>query len=218
MTYNTERGKLEMSEYGRIVQRMVEYVCTIEDDVKRNEQANVLIELMGQLNPHLRNVEEFRHKLWDHIIIMSDFKLKVNSPYPTPERETFFEKPKPLPYPQSNIPEKHYGKNVLAMIEKAKAMDDPEKKAGFTEVIGNYMKLVHNNWSQENVNNEVIYSDIERISEGELKLAEDSNLDLLAKVTRQPQQQQGGGKKKFQNKQGNRNKNFKKKQFQNRQQ
>jgi hypothetical protein len=224
MNYNTQRGKLELSEYGRNVQNMIEYTLTIEDDEKRNQLANSIIDLMGQMNPHLRNVEEFRAKLWDHLIIMSDFRLKVNSPYPYPEREALYERPKALPYPQTNIKEKHYGKNVNSLIAKARAMDDPEKKEAFAEVIGNYMKLVHNNWNQDSVNNEVIYGDLERMSEGQLKLTEDANLDLLAKTTRTPQQQNTGGKKKFQNKGGqnqgggqnqNRNKNFKKRPYQN---
>ena len=200
MNYNTDRPKLELSEYGRHVQGMIEYICTIEDDAKRNEQAKAIIELMGQMNPHLRNVEEFRHKLWDHIVVMSDFKLKVDSPYPQPEREAMYERPKPLPYPQTQIVQKNYGKNVEAMINKAIAMDDLDKKRAYAEVIGNYMKLVHNNWNNESVNNELIYADLERMSGGQLILTNEANLDLLAKpAPRQPQQEQrsGGGGKNF---------------------
>lgn len=220
--YNTGRPKMELSEYGRHVQSMIEHVATIEDDEKRNQQANAIIELMGQMNPHLRNVEEFRHKLWDHIVIMSDFKLKVNSPYPTPEREKLYERPKPLPYPQVGSNQRHYGKNVETMIAKASSMDDKQKRETFTEVIGNYMKLVHNNWNNEVVNNQVIFEDIERMSSGKLHLEEDANLDQLAKPARNtPQQNQGGGgnykqnkgRQQMQQKGGNnqnRNKNFKK--------
>ena len=99
MEYNTTRSYLSMREYGRHIQGMVDYVLTIEDRTKRNEQAKAVIELMGFLNPHLRNVEDFRHMLWDHLFFISDFKLDVDSPYPIPQRETYKAKPDALPYP-----------------------------------------------------------------------------------------------------------------------
>ncbi|CAN5441738.1 DUF4290 domain-containing protein [soil metagenome] len=193
MNYNTERGRLEMTEYGRNVQRMVEYLLSIEDDKKRNEQAKIVIELMGQLNPHLKNVEDFRHKLWDHIIIMSDFKLQVESPYPIPDRETIFAKPERIPYPQSEFKHRHYGKNIETLIEKAIAMEDAQKRQEFAEVIGNYMKLVHTNWNNETVNNQVIVDDLERMSRGKLKLDGETNLDLLAREKRASGFQQRDG-------------------------
>ncbi len=215
MNYNTERGKLEMTEYGRNVQRMVEYLLSIEDDKKRNEQAKIVIELMGQLNPHLKNVEDFRHKLWDHIIIMSDFKLQVESPYPVPDKETIFAKPERIPYPQSEFRHRHYGKNIETLIAKALLMEDEQKRQEFAEVIANYMKLVHTNWNNETVNNTVIIGDLERMSGGVLKINEDSNLDLLAKEKRGFQQRDndrssGGGKRRSKGGGGQqRNKNYK---------
>src|SRR5580658_7519003 len=143
MEYNSSREKLVLKEYGRHVQLIVE-ACTREKDRdKRNAFARELIELMGQLNPHLRNVEDFRHKLWDHLFIMSDFKLDVDSPYPIKKREEIEKRPERLPYPQSKIKYKHYGKNVEALVAKAITTEDPEKKAGFTQCIGNFMKLVY---------------------------------------------------------------------------
>lgn len=217
MKYNTERGRMEMNEYGRNVQSMVEYLLSIDDDKKRNEQAKIVIELMGHLNPHLKNVEDFRHKLWDHIIIMSDFKLKVDSPYPVPEREKIFAKPQRLKYPQSEFEHRHYGKNVETLIEKAVNMENPQKKQEFAEVIGNYMKLVHTNWNNETVNNQVIVEDLERMSDGELKLAGETNLDLLGTMKRPSYQRdnEGGGRsggfkhKKNKGGQQRHNKNFK---------
>jgi len=175
MNYNTERGRLEMTEYGR----------------NGNEQAKIVIELMGQLNPHLKNVEDFRHKLWDHIIIMSDFKLKVESPYPYPDKEKIFAKPQRIPYPQSEFRHRHYGKNIETLITKANAMEDEQKRQEFAEVIGNYMKLVHSNWNNETVNNQVIVDDLERMSRGTLKLDEETNLDLLARDKRPSGQRDG---------------------------
>ncbi len=226
MNYNTERGRLEMTEYGRNVQRMVEYLLSIDDDKKRNEQAKIVIELMGQLNPHLKNVEDFRHKLWDHIIIMSDFKLVVDSPYPVPDKETIFAKPERIPYPQSEFKHRHYGKNIETLIKKANAMEDAQKRQEFAEVIGNYMKLVHTNWNNETVNNQVIMDDLERMSGGKLKLGDETNLDLLAREKRHTggfqqrdgERSGGGGGKRRPGKGGDRsggggqqrhNKNFK---------
>ncbi len=211
MEYNTKRNEMMLSEYGRNMQRMVEYVTSIEDEAKRNEQAKLVIEIMGQLNPHLKNVEDYRHKLWDHIVMMSDFKLVVDSPYPQPDKEEIFKKPNRIPYPQSEFKHKHYGKNVEVMIEKAKGMEDPEKQEAYTMAIGNYMKLVHANWSSESVTNETIVADLERMSGGVLKLPEETNLDLLGKPNRPTPRENsgGGGRRRGSNKGGGGKRNFK---------
>ena len=112
MEYNTTRNHLIMLEYGRHLQKMIEHIRTIEDPEKRQRNANAAIELMGFLNPHLKNVEDFRHKLWDHLFLISDFKLEVKSPYPIPTRETLKVKPKPLPYPKRHPKFSHLGKNL----------------------------------------------------------------------------------------------------------
>ena len=127
MEYNTTRNHLVMREYGRHIQKMVDHVLTIEDPVRRQQQAHVAIELMGFLNPHLRNVEDFRHKLWDHLFYISDFKLKVDSPYPIPEKATYKSKPAPLAYPRRNPKFNHLGKNLELVIEKGMREEDPEK-------------------------------------------------------------------------------------------
>ena len=120
-----------MREYGRHVQRMVDHLMTIEDKAKRQEQAQVVIELMGFLNPSLKNIEDYKHKLWDHLFFMSNFKLDVDSPYPIPTKETYKQKPDPLPYPQRKIKYAHLGKNLELVIDKAMAEEDQEKKKGF---------------------------------------------------------------------------------------
>ena len=219
MDYNSSRSKLVLKEYGRHVQKIVENCVKEKDPVKRNIFAKEIIELMGQLNPHLRNVEDFRHKLWDHLFIMSDFKLKVDSPYPIKERAEIEKRPKPLPYPQSRIKYKHYGKNVEALVAKAITTEDPEKQAGFTQCIGNFMKLVYQNWSKDEVNNETIKNDIRLLSKGKLQISDDQDIDSLARANRikKPQDnnnRKGGGGGKFRHGGGgggqNRNKNFKK--------
>ena len=149
MEYNTERNYLGMKEYGRHVQKMVEYLLTIEDKEKRQQQAHCVIELMGFVNPHLKNVEDFRHKLWDHLFFISDFKLEVDSPYPIPQKETYKQKPDPIPYPKRHPKYAHLGKNLEVVIDKALKEEDPEKKAGFAHAIAYYMKLAYSNWHKE---------------------------------------------------------------------
>src|SRR5690349_20210407 len=127
MEYNTTRNYLSMREYGRHIQKMVEYLLTIEDKQKRQQQAQVLIELMGFLNPHLKNVEDFRHKLWDHLFYISGFKLDVDSPYPIPTKENYKAKPDPIPYPKRHPRYSHLGKNLELVIDKALKEDNAEK-------------------------------------------------------------------------------------------
>lgn len=194
MEYNTVRNELVLSEYGRNMQRMVEYLNTIEDKAKRTEQSKAVLQIMEQLNPQQKNVDDYHHKLWDHMVMMSDFTLDVESEFPIPDKEEIYKKPDRIPYPQSEFKHRHYGKNVEAMIEKAKTMEDPEKQKAYAEAIGNYMKLVHANWSSENVNNETIVGDLERLSGGVLKLEEETNLDLLGKPNRPKRGQENRGR------------------------
>ncbi|WP_225975360.1 DUF4290 domain-containing protein [Panacibacter ginsenosidivorans] len=171
MEYNTSRSYLVMREYGRHIQKMVDYVLTIEDPKERQEQAHVVIELMGFLNPHLRNVEDFRHKLWDHLFFMSDFKLKVESPYPIPEKATYKSKPDPLPYPKRYPKYSHLGKNLELVVNKALKEENPEKKAGFANAIAYYMKLAYSNWHKELVHDDAIRSEMNTITGGQLEFS-----------------------------------------------
>src|SRR5437773_4495307 len=168
MEYNTTRNDMSMREYGRHIQKMVEYLLTIEDKEKRQQQAQVVIELMGFLNPHLKNVEDFRHKLWDHLFLVSDFKLDVKSPYPIPTRETLKTKPDPLPYPKRHPRLSHLGKNLEVVIDKALKEENPEKRLGFANAIAYYMKLAYNNWHKELVHDDAIQNELSGITDGQL--------------------------------------------------
>ncbi len=168
MEYNTIRSKMLMPEYGRNVQRMVEYLVTIEDRAKRLRNAEAIVELMGTLNPHLKQIEDYKHKLWDHLYQMTDFKLDVDAPYPAPTPEQVFKKPEVIPYPQSGIENRHLGKNMDALIEKALKETDPEKKQGFTQIIGYYMKLAYTNWHKEPVHDDMIRTELAALTNGEL--------------------------------------------------
>ena len=218
MPYNTQLPKLILREYGRHIQQLVDFAVKIEDDEVRNKLVLDIIDMMGTMNPTLRNVEDFRHKLWDHIYMMSDFKLKANSPYPVPERETLMRKTIKLEYPKQNIRLAHYGKNIAACGNKPSEIEDPAVKQEFAQVIGNYMKLVYQNWNRDNVNDLTIKQDLESLSNGKLQLDEDSDLDSLTKSTarrqeNKPQQQNrnNNGGRNFQRHGQNKNyKNFKK--------
>jgi len=169
MEYNTTRSYLTMREYGRHIQKMVDYLLTIEDKEKRQRNAMSLIELMGFLNPHLKNVEDFRHKLWDHLFLISDFKLDVDSPYPIPTRETLKAKPEPLPYPKRYPKFNHLGKNIEVVINKALKEENPEKRQGFANAIAYYMKLTYSNWHKELVHDDNIQSELQSITDGQLE-------------------------------------------------
>ena len=169
MEYNTTRNHLVMREYGRHIQKMVEYLLTIEDKEKRQKNAHAMIELMGFLNPHLKNVEDFRHKLWDHLFLIADFSLDVESPYPIPTRETLKSKPKPLRYPKRYPKFSHLGKNLEVVINKALKEENPEKKLGFANAVAYYMKLAYNNWHKEQVHDDAIQSELTSITHGQLE-------------------------------------------------
>lgn len=169
MEYNTTRNFLIMREYGRHIQKMVEYLLSIEDKEERQRNAYAVIELMGFLNPHLKNVEDFRHKLWDHLFLISDFKLDVESPYPIPTRETLKAKPERLHYPKKYPKFNHLGKNIEVVIDKALNEENPEKKQGFANAIAYYMKLTYSNWHKELVHDDNIQTELSAMTKGELE-------------------------------------------------
>ncbi|MFT3682010.1 MAG: DUF4290 domain-containing protein [Ferruginibacter sp.] len=169
MEYNTTRNHMIMREYGRHIQKMVEFLLTIEDKETRQRNAMALIELMGFLNPHLKNVDDFRHKLWDHLFLISDFKLDVESPYPIPTRETLKARPERLRYPKKYPKHNHLGKNIEVVIDKALKEENPEKRQGFANSIAYYMKLAYSNWHKELVHDDNIQSELSNITEGQLE-------------------------------------------------
>lgn len=168
MEYNTTRSKLLMPEYGRNVQKMIEYLVSVDDREKRLKQAEIIIELMGTLNPHLKQIEDYKHKLWDHLFQMTDFNLDVDAPYPCPTPEMIYKKPEVLPYPQDKIKHRHLGKNIQGLLEKAMVEENEETKQGLTQAIGYYMKLAYANWHKEPVHDDMIKNELAEISGGKL--------------------------------------------------
>ncbi|HSR38692.1 MAG TPA: DUF4290 domain-containing protein [Phnomibacter sp.] len=168
MDYNTGRGSLQMREYGRHIQKMVDHTMTIEDRASRQRNAEAIVELMAFFNPQLKTIEDYKHKLWDHLFVMSDFKLDVDSPYPIPTPETYKAKPDPLPYPKHRLKYNHLGKHLETLINKAMAETDPEKKSGFAHTIAHYMKLAYSTWHKELVHDDAIRQELDAITNGEL--------------------------------------------------
>jgi hypothetical protein len=177
MEYNTDRPRLIIPEYGRNVQKMIDYCMSIEDRAVRNEQAQSIIEVMGNLNPHLRDVPDFKHKLWDQMFIMSDFKLDVDSPYPIPSKETFIERPEMLAYPEKSKKYRFYGNNLKLMIVEAIKRDDDEEKEALIKVLANHMKKSYLNWNRDVVDDKTIFNHLYELSEGAIDLR-DSDIKL----------------------------------------
>src|SRR3989304_9123561 len=138
--YNTQRKRMALPEYGRNVQKMVDHIRTIKDRDERNRAAKTIIQIMGNLNPHLRDIGDFKHKLWDHLAIIADFELDIDSPYPVPEVSKLIEKPNQIPYMQGNIRFLHYGRIIAMMIEAATELEEGEEKEYLTTLIVNQMK------------------------------------------------------------------------------
>ncbi|MGN6639537.1 MAG: DUF4290 domain-containing protein [Mucilaginibacter sp.] len=177
--YNSTRNKLILSEYGRNVQNMVKYIVNLPTKEERNRYAQVVIDLMGFLNPHLRDVADFKHKLWDHLHIISDFQIDVDSPYPKPSPDVIHFKPERLQYPHQRIRYKHYGKTIELMIEKAKSIEEPERKQHMVQAIANFMKMAYIQWNKDSVADESILADLRELSKGELKLEDNVNLNKV---------------------------------------
>jgi hypothetical protein len=174
--YNSTRSKLILSEYGRNVQNMVKYIVALPTKEERNRYAQVVIDLMGFLNPHLRDVADFKHKLWDHLHIISDFQIDVDAPYPKPAPDAIHLKPEPLKYPHQRIKYKHYGKTIELMMDKAKTIEEPERKQHMVQAIANFMKMAYVQWNKDSVADESILADLKAMSGGELMLEDNVNL------------------------------------------
>ena len=170
MEYNSQRNHLVIPEYGRTIQKMVEHACTIEDRNRRNQCAKSIIKVMGDMNPHLRDVEGFTHKLWDHLFLISGYKLEVDSPYPIPNNETLTRKPKVLHYPFKKIRFKHYGKNLERMVEEVSKKEMGAERSYLIRSLGNFMKHSYTKWNGNSVTDEVINNHLKELSEGKVKL------------------------------------------------
>ena len=172
LLYNTERVTLHIPEYGRNVQKMVDYLKTIEDRDKRNEQARAIIKVMEILNPAVHLQENYEQKLWDHLFIIADFDLDVDSPYPMPAKDIMHRRPQMVPIEKRPLRASHYGRNIENMIDLVAQKEDGEQKTGMIRILAGYMKQQYLIWNKDSVSDETIFQDIEKLSDYRIKVPE----------------------------------------------
>ena len=177
LEYNTERTKLIIPEYGRHLHKMIDQALACDNKDERNKMAKAIIGVMGNLNPHLRDVPDFQHKLWDQLFIMSDFELDVDTPYPLPSKEVFSQRPEKLDYPQNFPKYRFYGNNIKRMIDVATGWEEGEMKKQLVYVIANHMKKCFLNWNKDTVEDDFIYEHLLELSDGKL-IVDSSNKPL----------------------------------------
>ena len=196
MDYNTQREKLILPEYGRYVQKMVEMVKAIPDRDKRNEQIRAVVQVMAQLNPQVREMVDYKHKLWDHMQMMAGYEIDIDSPYPVPDRKDLETKPQPIPIEKRPVKAACYGRNIENMIKLIADREDDEAKREMIRALALYMRQQYLIWNKDSVADATIFADIEKLSEGRLKVPEGLELGAVAAdaTFARPGMIQNGGK------------------------
>ncbi|MCO6500687.1 MAG: DUF4290 domain-containing protein [Vicingus serpentipes] len=213
--YNTRRPQMIIPEYGRNIQKMVAHTKTLKDKEERNKIANAIISVMGQLNPHLRDIADFKHKLWDHLFIISNFELDVDSPYPIPDKETIFEKPEKMDYPTKKIKFKHYGKSVEDLINVAITFEEGDEKKALIETIVNLMKKSYLTFNRDSVDDDLIIADLKTLSNNQLNINDSFSLVSTNEVLAMSKKKRSNSSNSKHQKNNNRPKqnNYKKKRY-----
>jgi Domain of unknown function (DUF4290) len=206
MEYNTSRPNLKLSEYGRNIQKLVDHALTLKDNDERNKIAKVIVGAMGQLNPSVKEFSDFRNKLWDHLFLISDFKLDADSPFPKPSKEISHLKPQKIDYPSYRVPYRHYGNTLFKMIDEACKMQEGAAKDNLIMLIANFMKQSYVTWNRDNVTDEMIFEQLSELSEGKLQAKENAK---LAQVREVPIQGRFDDRRKKRNNRNNNNNNGK---------
>ena len=188
--YNTSRNKLILPEYGRNIQKMVEHILDTPDREERNRLAQAVIIIMGNMNPHLRDINDFKHKLWDHLAIMAHFELDIDYPYEIPQPETFAEKPRRVIYNDNDIRYRHYGRIVEDLIREALKLPDGDDKDTLIRLIANHMKKSYLAWNRDSVTDEIIFNDLYELSGKKLVVKEGVKLSEQKDFQKGRQQQQ----------------------------
>jgi len=191
MDYNSDRSKLPLPEYGRNLQNMVNHIMTIEDRDERNRAARTIIDIMGTMYPYLRDINDFKHKLWDHLAIMSNFTLDIDYPYTPPEPEFFNSPPQRIPYSSNKIKYRHYGKTIEVLLEKAAVYEDEKDRELLIKLIANHMKKSYIMWNKDSVTDDKILMDIEEMTKGkiqcsDMQLAETKDILFRSKKKQSP--------------------------------
>lgn len=200
MEYNTGREFLVIPEYGRNIQTMIEHLLTIDDREKRTQAAHFVISVMSQMNPQVKESNDYLHKLWDHMHIISGYRLDVESPFPAPSPEVRQRRPKHIGYSSHKLKYGHYGQYTIDLIQKAKSYDEGEEREALILAIANYMKMAYLSWNRETVADTVILDDLKDISGGIFVLPEDTKLISPAEVFGKNPANKASGKKKKPNK------------------
>lgn len=206
MQYNTQRKRLPLPEYGRSIQNMVDYALTIQDRAERQRCANSIINTMGSMFPHLRDVPDFKHKLWDHLAIMSDFKLDIDYPYEVVRKDNLESRPAPVPYPSTRIRYRHYGRALELLIKKACEFEEGIEKQNLVALICNHMKKDYMSWNKDTVDEGKIAEDLYELSDGRLRMTDDI-IRIMAQRIEQNYRPKGGNP----NNRNNNNRNNKRK-------
>lgn len=186
MKYNTQRTPVIIPEYGRNIQDMIDFACTVTDKEERNHIARSIIKVMGQVASQYKDSEDFLEKLWDHLFIMADYKLDIDAPFPIPEKEKIKEKPKKVEYPVKNIKYRHYGHAIERFIKKASKLEDGEEKDSFTYYIANMMKKNYLLYNRESVDDSLIHKHLLELSGGELKIRDEFQLKSVGSLVGKP--------------------------------
>lgn len=173
MRYNTQQKRMPLPEYGRSIQNMVNHALTIEDRAERQRCANTIINIMGSMFPHLRDVPDFKHKLWDHLAIMSDFVLDIDYPYEVIKKDNLVTKPEPINYPMTRMRYRHYGRTLEILINKACDYPEGDEKRNLVALICNHMKKDYLAWNKDTVDDKKIAEDLNELSKGKLQMTDD---------------------------------------------
>lgn len=182
LSYNTEKKKIIISEYGRNIQEMIQHLCDIPDRAKRTEAAEFIVSIMEQMNPQVSESNDYKHKLWDHMHIISDFKLDVDSPFEVPSVEGQASKPRHINYQNNDIRYGHYGQYVVKMIKTASDIEDEEVRRAVALAIANQMKRDYIEWNRNLINDLIVIEDLRSISEGKLNLSDDTRLITIGEI------------------------------------
>lgn len=203
MEYNSQRDKLKISEYGRNIQKMIDYAVSIPDRQTRTRTAYAIVGIMSQINPATKDTDDYQRTIWDHMHIISGFKLDVDGPYPAPTQEELFKKPEKIPYSDGKIRYRHYGKNIEAIIQKAVEYEPGPEKDALIHTIANHLKKSYLNWNRDSVSDDTILDHMAELSENKLSLKEELNLtatsDILSRnkqKKKKPAQKSGGGRRR----------------------
>lgn len=198
MEYNTQKRNLPLPEYGRSVQNMVDHALTIEDRAERQRCANTIVNIMGGMFPQLRDVDDFRHKLWDHLAIMSDFKLDIDYPVEIVKKESLKVKPEQIPYSSNKIRFRHYGRLVQDLIKVTVDYPAGEEKDVLVRYVANHMKKDYINWNKDGVEDQKILDDLCMLSDGKIRLSAENYhlMDQRALIQRRRQGQQNNNQKR----------------------